>query len=238
MARPIALVTGGATGIGRAIVEVLAQDFDVAFTFHAGRAEAAALENALGCCKGRYADLGDPGAATTIVDWAVSEFGGLNALVNNAAVIASDDWFDLSADNFEWHQRVNVTAPAQLIAAAMPYLKEVQGAVVNISSLNGRIPSREEPAYSASKAALESLTKTAAKKFGPDGVRINAVAPGFIADPATPYSDDLRDWVARSTALGRAGGAEDIAQVVRFLCSDAASYMTGTVLAVDGGFGI
>jgi NAD(P)-dependent dehydrogenase (short-subunit alcohol dehydrogenase family) len=106
----------------------------------------------------------------------------------------------------------------------------------NISSINARLPALAAPAYSASKAAVETWTKGTAKVLGPRGIRINAIAPGAIERPEAPRPPELIDVFVKDTALGRPGVPQDIASAVRFLCSDAASFITGEVLTVSGGY--
>ncbi|WP_121064276.1 SDR family NAD(P)-dependent oxidoreductase [Chachezhania antarctica] len=227
--RKTALVTGGARGIGRAIVADLSQDHDLAFTWHSTEPEPAPDLLAI------RADLTEDGAAERIVAQIIDRFGQLDLIVNNAAEIqpTPHDAFDAAAH--ARHYALNVTAPAALLAAALPHLQP-GAAVVSISSVNAVLPPMGAVAYGASKAALNTWTRGMAKELGPRGIRINAVAPGAINLPEAPRPDDLTEKFVDMTALGRIGTPGDIAPAVRFLASDAARFITGEVLTVSGGY--
>ncbi|WP_158964686.1 SDR family NAD(P)-dependent oxidoreductase [Chachezhania sediminis] len=231
--RKTALVTGGARGIGRAIVEDLARDHDVAFTWHRSPPDLvlATLPDLLAV----QADLTDAGATDRVVTAVMERFGRIDLIVNNAATIQTTptDTFDAGA-----HARIyatNVIAPATLLTAALPHLKD-GAAIVSISSVNAVLPPRDAVAYGASKAALNLWTKGMAKELGPRGIRVNAVAPGAVNTPEAPRPDDLTRVFAEMTALGRIATPADIAPVVRFLGSDAARFITGEILTVSGGY--
>jgi len=231
--RKTALVTGGARGIGRAIAEDLAQDHDLAFTWHTTPPDAvlAALPEALAL----QADLTEPEAAKHVVAAVMARFGRIDLIVNNAATIemTPTDSFDAEA-----HTRIyatNAIAPATLLAAALPHLQP-GAAVVSISSVNAVLPPRDAAAYGASKAALNLWTRGMAKELGPRGIRVNAVAPGAVNTPEDPRPEDLTRVFAEMTALGRIASPADIAPVVRFLGSDAARFITGEILTVSGGY--
>ena len=130
---------------------------------------------------------------------------------------------------------VNVMANNSLLTAALPHLKP-GASVVAISSVNARLPTRGAALYSASKAALDTWIRAMAKELGPQGIRVNGVAPGAIEIPEAPRDPDMVDAFVGMTALGRIGTPDDIAAAVRFLCSDAASFVTGEILTVSGGY--
>ena len=229
----VALVTGAARGIGRAIAADLGGDHDLAFTYNssdpsallADRPEALAIQ----------ADLSDPGCAGNVIEAVIARFGRLDVLVNNAGAV---EMTPLESADLGAHRRiheVNVLAPMALLAAALPHFQP-GAAVVNISSMNADLPPRDAVAYGASKAALNLWTRGAAKELGPRGIRVNAVAPGAIERVESPRSPELIEAFVKDTALGRTGTPEDIAQAVRFLASEAASFITGEVLTVSGGY--
>ena len=175
-------------------------------------------------------------SATKIVAAVIDRFGRLDGLVNNAAAALPEppmDQFDpgLAKQVFA----VNVTAPVALIGASLPYLG-TGASVVNISSPNARFPAISAPVYGASKAALENLTMGIAKALGPRGIRVNAVAPGAVERDHAPRPPEVIRQFTDLTAIRRLVQAEEVAQAVRFLLSDAASAITGTVLDVSGGF--
>ncbi len=229
MSRKTALVTGGARGIGRAIVADLSKDHDIAFTWNTteptDRPDHLAIRS----------DFTQDGACAETIDKVIARFGRLDVIVNNAAEVATTpkDKFDATA-----HQRqlaINYIAPAALLAAALPHLKR-GASIVSISSINAVLPPRDAVTYGASKAALNLWTKAMAKELGPDGIRVNAVAPGAINIPEAPRDADLTALFVENTALGRIGRPEDIAAAVRFLASDEASFVTGAILDVSGGY--
>lgn len=228
--RPVALVTGGARGIGWAIVADLAADHDVAFTWHT-TAPPRDLPNTYAI----HADLREENSATDVIADVISQFGRLDVIVNNAGVVHTTPKDSFHAGENLETLNVNLLAPVNLLTAALPHLKE-NATIVNISSVNAVLPPKDAALYGASKAALELWTKAMAKELGAQGIRVNAIAPGAINTPEAPRSEDLTKAFADLTALGRIGRPEEIAQAVRFLASDAASFITGSVLTVSGGY--
>ncbi len=228
MNRRTALVTGGARGIGRAIVADLARDHDVAFTWNTTEPDS---PDAWGI----QADFTDDTAAARVIEAVIDRFGRLDVIVNNAGLVemTPKEAFDPAAHRAIFD--VNYLAAVGLLSAALPHL-ERDAAVVNISSMNAALPPRDAVTYGASKAAINLWTKAMAKELGPRGIRVNAVAPGAIERPEAPRPKELVAAFVELTALGRPGTPEDIAQAVRFLASDAAAFITGAVLDVTGGY--
>ena len=237
----VALVTGGANGLGRAIAGALLDEgacvgiLDLADApYFAGRDRLAAM----------IGDVADPTAVVHAVATVAERFGKIDVLVNNAA--AYPDAPVLEMPVAEWRRvfDVNVTGP---FAACQAFGRHcvARGAkdasIVNITTGSVRSPRRDGGAYSASKAALETLTKVLALEFGPHGIRANVVSPGYIdvrgSSDAFPdrASEELRAGLVRSIPLGRAGRPADVAEAALFLCSEAASHISGAVLDVDGG---
>ena len=226
----VALVTGGAKGIGRAIAEDLAQDHGVAVTWLSTAPEGLP-EPVLAL----QADLTEADAAERVVQAVIDRFGRIDVIVNNAGQVASTpaDGFDRAAAMGILD--VNLLAPAALLSAALPHLG-AGAAIVNISSVNAVLPPKGASVYGASKAAQDLWTRAMAKELGPRGIRVNAVAPGAINIPEAPRSDDLTALFVKDTALGRIGTPRDIARAVRFLAGEAAAFVTGEVLTVSGGY--
>lgn len=234
MARPVALVTGGARGIGRAILDALATDHDLAFTWLSGVEAATAVKQAYPHAFGLQCDLG-VADAESLIDQVASRFGRLDVLVNNAGVVEGGGLDDLSLTDAARTMQINALAPLALTAAAATHMG-TGSSVVNISSLNARFPPASAPVFAASKAALEAITKSCAKTLGPRGIRVNAVAPGAVERDYAPRNAEMIALFEAETALGALVTDKDVAQAVRFLVTGAGKGMTGAVLDVSGGF--
>lgn len=233
----VALVTGGAVRLGRATVEELtAAGWAVAFTYRTSAAAARELEDAL-LARGHDAaacetDIDDARDRKLLVDRVLDRFGGLDALVNNAAVFPRTPFADLDQDAFLAVLRTNLAAPVFLAQACAEALRARRGSIVNIADVYGFQPLRHHLAYSVSKAALIAATRALAVELAPE-VRVNAVAPGIALFPPD-YDEAKRRRLLDRTLLKVEGGAGEIARTVRFLLEGAAT-MTGHVLVVDGG---
>jgi NAD(P)-dependent dehydrogenase (short-subunit alcohol dehydrogenase family) len=232
--RQRALVTGATAGLGRAIAQQLGRDgLDVIVhgrDADRGRRAADSIAQAGGSASFVAADVSTPAGIVQLA----ADVGDVDVLVNNAGF----SWFgataDLEPETFDALFASNVRAPYFLVAAFAPGMAaRGGGTIVNISSMAARIGLASGAVYGATKAALESLTRAWAAEFSPRGVRVNAVAPGPVyTDGAAP---ERTTALGATTALARAADAAEIASVVSFLVSPAASYITGAVLAADGG---
>lgn len=238
----VALVTGGSRGIGAAVAARLAAEgASVAIGF-AGREDAAAavvsaIEGAGGHACALQGDVSDPAACAALVERTVSEYGRLDVLVNNAGITRDGLLVRMSDDDWRAVIETNLSGAFYTTrAAARPMMKQRSGSIVNIASVVGMMGNAGQVNYSAAKAGLIGMTKTVARELAGRGVRANAVAPGFIeTDMTSTLSDAAREGALSMIAMGRMGSADDVAAVVAFLASDDAAYITGQVIAVDGG---
>ena len=237
-----ALVTGGSRGIGRAIVLRLAtQGADVAFSYKGNAAAAQATAGEVEA-KGRralaiQADARSAEGADALVKQVLGEFGKIDILVNNAGITRDNLIMRMGPD--EWSEVLETNlfgAFYALKAVTRPMLKARGGRIINITSVSGQAGQTGQANYSSAKAGLIGLTKAAARELASRGITVNAVAPGFVLTELTQdLPDALKDEITARTALGRFGTTEEIANAVAFLASDEAAYITGQVLAVDGG---
>lgn len=246
----IALVTGGGTGIGAATCHRLATDGAAVVLCGIDptplETVARHLTDAGGKALAVTMDVTDAKARTALFDTIRNRFGRLDVLVNNAALIGQAAMAPAEAqslDHFERIISVNLTAAFAMSQSAFPLLRDTGGAIVNVSSVGGSAAQFHAAAYCASKAGIDALTRNLALEWAADGIRVNAIAPGDIQTDTTDAlksgwqsGDTPKSAFARTTPLGRPGTASEMAEVIAFLASPAASFVTGQILRADGGF--
>jgi len=237
-----ALVTGGSRGIGRACCELLSRaGASVAVGYHVDRPPADELVARINAAGGKAfalaAELSDPEEAEMLVNEAVDRFGGIDILVNNAGIWNGAPIEEIS--DGEWSEMigVNLSGTFHVIRSAVPLMKDRGGSIVNLSSTAGQRGEAGHAHYAATKGAILALTKSLATELAPFGIRVNCVAPGWVD---TEMSRDALNGpegrrIKETIPLGRPGRPEEIAGVVVFLASDLASFMTGSVVSVNGG---
>jgi gluconate 5-dehydrogenase len=241
----VALVTGGSKGIGRAIALAIAEaGADVAIAARGPEAlekAAAEIEGAGRRALAVPTDMSDPEQVQALVERATSELGTLDILVNNAGAAPFMATVDsIRLEGFDKYFRINFMSAVYATQAAAPVLlARGEGAsVINVASVAGFIASPGLTYYAGAKAALISFTRTVAQEWASSGVRVNAIAPGWIETEMNDQARQNPDWAESIRSLipmGRWGTPEDVANVALFLASDAASFITGSVIVVDGG---
>lgn len=242
LAGRVALVTGGARGIGRAVCERLAgHGATVVVTARdTARAEAAAadLQAAYGGDHlGLALEVSDPEAVSALAKTIFARFKRLDILVNNAGVLGDGLIGMVPVQTIEQTLAVNVEGPIHLIQAAARLMRRVGGgSIINISSIIGTRGNRGQIVYAASKSAVIGMTLAAAKELAPAGIRVNSVAPGYIAtDMISHLPPDIHEERLRSIAMGRVGDPGEVADTILYLASDLSRYVTGQTIGVDGG---
>jgi 3-oxoacyl-[acyl-carrier protein] reductase len=243
--RGCALVTGGSRGIGRAVAVQLAADgFDIAFCYRNGteaalETEKLVLEHGVKCYHAPC-DVADGSAVEVFVKAAQAELGPVYALVNSAGVVRDSPLAMMSPQDWSTVIETNLTGTFNFCRTVVfGLLKRGAGVVVNVSSVAGVYGNAAQTNYAASKAGIHGLSKSLAKEVGRAGIRVNVVAPGFIeTDMTADLTDKLRAGALKLVPMRKFGTAEQVADMVSFLVSDKAGYITGQIIQVDGGIAL
>ena len=234
------IVTGGSRGIGRACVELFSKHgCDVAFIYCSNddAADDCADETGAFAIK---ADLSDPSEAEWAYNKAVEYLGGVDVLVNNAGISESGLITDVTDEM--WHHVMDTNLSSAFYMSRLvsrEFVRQQSGVIINIGSVWGRVGASCEAVYATSKAGLRGLTLSMAKELGPSGVRVNCVEPGVIdTDMNACYDEDDIAALCEETPLFRIGDPSEVAELVYFLASEKASFITAQIIGVDGGFGV
>jgi 3-oxoacyl-[acyl-carrier protein] reductase len=240
-----AVVTGASRGIGRAIALKLADlGANVAFNYQSSKDQALALEKEIAAkgikTRASQVDIKDLESVKKWMDETRAEFGGLDVLINNAGIIRDKALMTMSSE--DWHEVIETNLTGVFNAtrgSIVTFMKQKKGLIVNISSVSGVIGLPRQINYSASKGGINAFTKALAKEVASFGIRVNAVAPGFIeTEILSGFNEEQKKKITDLIPLGRIGAVEDVANCVEFLLSPEAAYVTGQVIVVDGGMAI
>ncbi len=234
------IVTGGSRGIGRACVELFAENGCAVAFIYCSNDDAANECSEITGAHAIKADLSDPDEVEWAYNKAVEYLGGVDVLVNNAGISESGLITDVTDDI--WMRVINTNLSSAFYmsrAVTHDFVRQQSGSIINIGSVWGRCGASCEAIYSASKAGLRGLTLSLAKELGPSGIRVNCVEPGVIdTDMNACYDDDDIAELCEQTPLYRIGDPSEVAELVYFLSSEKASFITAQIIGVDGGFGI
>ena len=234
------LVSGGSRGIGRACVRAFKEAGDaVAFLYHDRTDAARELERETGAV-GYACDLSDVEQVKAAAEWATRTLGSVDVLVNNAGIAQIKMIDDITDEDFRRMIDINLSAAFYLTRALAPgMVRQKQGRIINVGSMWGKVGASCEVHYSAAKAGLRGMTMALAKELGPSGITVNCVEPGVIeTDMNAALDSAARAELCDATPLCRIGRPEEVATAIRFLASDEASFITGQMLGVDGGFAV
>lgn len=234
------LITGGSRGIGAACVRAFCQMGDsVAFLYHTNHERAKALSNETGAIA-ICTDVADAASVTAATKEAIARLGGIDVLVNNAGISQIKLFSDITDEDWCKMIDTNLSGAFYTCREASKFMvSRHAGKIINIGSMWGKTGASCEVHYSASKAGLRGLTLALAKELGPSGITVNCIEPGVIDTEMNAALDEsTRQELCESTPLCRIGKAEEVAAVVSFLASDGASFITGQIIGVDGGFAI
>lgn len=233
------LITGGARGIGKAISEKFAKNgYNVIVNYSKSEEAAYTLSQEYPNIKIFKADISNKKDVKNMIEFAQNEFKGIDILINNAGISSSGLLQDLSEEELNRIFAVNVNGSIFCAQEVLPnMISKKHGKIINISSVWGMVGASNEVAYSASKAAIIGFTKALAKEVGPSNIHVNCVAPGIImTDMVSDYTVEEFDEIRSNIPLDRIGSTEDIANIVYFLASDDANYITGQVISPNGGW--
>jgi NAD(P)-dependent dehydrogenase (short-subunit alcohol dehydrogenase family) len=242
LTRRVAIVTGGTRGIGAAITELLAHEGVHVAAVYAGNHDAArslqeTISDSGGSVSLHAGDIGDRGFCRSLADEVVAAHGRIDHLVNNAGLAIHNNIFDMTELEWDKALRIHLSGPFHLSQAAIrPMAERGFGRIVNVGSVTASVGGAFEVGYGAAKAGLLGLTRSLARAVAENGITVNLVVPGvFETEMTNGLGPEFQQLFKEKTPLGRRGRPEEIAHAIRFLVSDEASFITGSVVTVDGG---
>ncbi|MFB6084133.1 MAG: SDR family NAD(P)-dependent oxidoreductase [Halorientalis sp.] len=233
-----AIVTGGSSGIGKAIAEAYVDAGASVVIANRSKDQGRTVADELGCRFVRT-DVSEFDAVEALVETTVEEYGALDVVVNNAGVGSESSVGEMDLDEWETVVSVDLDGVMHGTKAALPHLLESEGCVINIASIYGLVGGRGAAAYSAAKGGVVNFTQQVAVDYADEGVRVNSICPGFVETPMTEpllETDQFYNYVRENTPMNRPAQPEEIAPLAVFLASDDASYLTGANIPVDGGW--
>ena len=240
----VAIVTGASRGIGRACALRLAADgMTVVVNYSHSEAAAAEVVDKIRAAGGDAlavrADVSNPAEVKEMFKTVWKTYGQIDVLVNNAGIVRDEYLLMLTEENLDACLDLNIKGYLYCAQAVLKMFRKKSGVIINMSSVSSKMALAGQTVYSATKGAVNSMTQTMAKELAPYGIRVNAVAPGFIAtEMIDALPEDKRAQYLTEVPLGRFGTVEDVAAVVSMLASDGAAYMTGQTLVLDGGLSL
>lgn len=235
------LITGASRGIGKATAELFAENgYNVVINYNHSEKEAMELAHSLNSSIAIKADVSDPSEVRKMVKTAVEKFGSIDVLVNNAGISKTKLFIDALNEDFRQVFDTNFMGTVNTTREVLPYMIDNRsGSIINVSSIWGIKGAANESIYSASKAAILGLTKSLAKEYSLMGIRVNAVAPGFIeTEMNSCYSSEDLDIIRDEIPVNKFGKPSDVAKLIYFLAENESEYINGQTIGVDGGWSI
>lgn len=233
-----AIVTGASTGIGRAIAERYVEEGANVVIADIQDEDGKQAADEIGCTY-KHCDVSDTSEVEQVIEETVEEYGGLDIIVNNAGIGAASALEEMDEDEWEQVLAVNLTGVKNCSKAALPHLKESEGTIINIASIYGLVAGPGATAYATAKGGVVNFTRSVAVDYAEANVRVNAICPGFVETPMTDEmleDESFYHFVQNETPMNRVADPDEIAGVAAFLASEDASYMTGAMIPVDGGW--